>query len=465
MKCILDKENEICKQNSAKTANSQQVLELPGSDCKPVFLKFNGGNLSSDAGILIIKEVDRQIGLIENMTKAIPDDRDQRYIDHAYLELLRQRIAQITCGYEDGNDCDYLRTDPSFKIFAERNPESDHALGSQPTMSRFENAISRKSLYRLAQVFVDSFIDTYEKEPEVVVLDFDDTADKTYGAQQMTLFNGYIKDWCYMPLHVYEGLSGKLITTMLKSGKRSTAKQILSVLKRLVCRFRKVWPHTLIIFRGDSHFAAPEIMRWIDEQDNVMFVTGLTGYAPLQKEVAPLVERAKKIYQRKQDKVTLFHSFRYKAGTWHRYYRVIAKVEVSAQGTNLRFILTDMENAKATALYQKVYCARGAAELNIKEHKLYLKSDRTSCHRFEANQFRLFLHSAAYVLLHALRTNILKHTQWAKASMETLRLRFLKIGAAVRELKTRICVDLPSSYPLKQELMQSFQIFQLLTKT
>ncbi|MCH8960601.1 MAG: IS1380 family transposase, partial [Bacteroidetes bacterium] len=404
------------------------------------------GNLSSDAGVLMIKEVDRQIGLIENMAKAIPDDRDQRYIAHAYLELLRQRVAQITCGYEDGNDCDYLRTDPSFKIFAERNPESDPALGSQPTMSRFENAISRKSLYRLAQVFVDSFIDSYEKEPKIIVLDFDDTADKTYGAQQITLFNGYIKDWCYMPLHVYEGLSGKLITTMLKSGKRSTAKQILSVLKRLVCRFREVWPHTLIIFRGDSHFAAPEIMRWIDEQDNVMFVTGLTGYEPLQKEVAPLVERAKKIYQRKQDKVTLFHSFRYKAGTWPRYYRVIAKVEFSKQGTNLRFILTDMENAKATALYQKVYCARGAAELNIKEHKLYLKSDRTSCHRFEANQFRLFLHSAAYVLLHAFRTNILKHTKWAKASMETLRLRFLKIGAAVRELKTRICVDLPSSY-------------------
>ncbi len=464
MKNLLDKENEICEQASAKTANSQQVIELPESDCKSVFVNFNGGNLSSDAGVLIIKEVDRQIGLIENMAKAIPDDRDQRYIAHAYLELLRQRVAQITCGYEDGNDCDYLRTDPSFKIFAERNPESDPALGSQPTMSRFENAISRKSLYRLAHVFVDSFVDSYEKEPKIIVLDFDDTADKTYGAQQITLFNGYIKDWCYMPLHVYEGLSGKLITTMLKSGKRSTAKQILSVLKRLVRRFREVWPHTIIIFRGDSHFASPEIMRWIDEQNNVMFVTGLTGYEPLQKEVAPLIERAKKIYQHKQDKVTLFHSFHYKAGTWPRYYRVIAKVEFSKKGANLRFVLTDMENAKAKALYQNVYCARGAAELNIKEHKLYLKSDRTSCHRFEANQFRLFLHSAAYVLLHAFRANILKHTKWAKASMETLQLRFLKIGAVVRELKTRILVDLPSSYPLKQEVMQSFQIFQLLTK-
>ena len=199
MKNLLDKENEICEQASAKTANSQQVIELPESDCKSVFVNFNGGNLSSDAGVLIIKEVDRQIGLIENMAKAIPDDRDQRYIAHAYLELLRQRVAQITCGYEDGNDCDYLRTDPSFKIFAERNPESDPALGSQPTMSRFENAISRKSLYRLAHVFVDSFVDSYEKEPKIIVLDFDDTADKTYGAQQITLFNGYTKTGVICP--------------------------------------------------------------------------------------------------------------------------------------------------------------------------------------------------------------------------------------------------------------------------
>ncbi|NIT60137.1 MAG: IS1380 family transposase [Aliifodinibius sp.] len=464
MKNILEKQDDNCKQNFKKTSHSQLTLELPSSGCKPVYLNFNGGDISSDAGVLLIKENDRQIGLLENMAKAIPDNRDQRYIDHTYLDLLRQRVAQITCGYEDANDCDDLRTDPSFKIFADRNPESDPALGSQPTMSRFENDLSRKSLYRLAEVFVDTFIASYEKPPEAIVLDFDDTADKTYGAQQMTLFNGYIKNWCYLPLHVYEGLSGKLITTMLKSGKRSTAKQILAVLKRLVARLRKVWPDTWIVFRGDSHFASPKIREWIDAQDKVRFVTGLTAYEPLKKQVAPLVERAKNIHQRTQNKVTLYHSFRYKAQSWHRYYRVIAKVEVSAQGTNIRFIVTDLEQAKAKRLYQEVYCARGAAELNIKEHKLDLKSDRTSCHRFEANQFRLFLHSAAYVLFHALRSNVLQNTRWAKASMGTIRLRFLKIGASVRELKTRIWFDLPSSYPLKQEVMQCFQMFQLLTE-
>lgn len=462
MKRILDKQHENCKQNSEKPADSELTLEISNSDCKPVFLNFNGGNLTSDAGVLLLKGVDRQIRLIERIANVIPDCRNQSYIDHTYPEMLRQRVAQISCGYEDANDCNPLRTDPSLKIFSGKNPESDNALSSQPTMSRFENAISRTTLYRIAKVFVDCFVESYEKEPKVIVLDFDDTEDKVHGAQQLALFNGYFKDWCYMPLHVYEGLSGKLITTMLKGGKRTTEKQILSLLKRLVARFRQVWPNTCIIFRGDSHFAAPKIMAWMDEQYKVMFVTGLTGYEPLQKKVAPLVERAKKLYESKQNKSTLFHSFYYKAGTWSRYYRVVAKIEVSEKGTNLRFIVTDMEAAKAKLLYQKIYCARGAAELNIKEHKLYLKSDRTSCHRFEANQFRLFLHSAAYVLFHALRTNILKHTQWANATIETLRLRFLKVGACVRELKTRIWVELPSSYPLKKLLMQSFQIFELL---
>lgn len=464
MEIIIDKQNENCKRKSEEASTLELPLKIPGSGCKPVFLNFNGGNLTSDAGVLLLKEVERQIGLMERIADVIPDYRNQSYIDHTYPEMLRQRVAQIACGYEDANDCNPLRTDPSLKIFSGKNPDSDNALSSQPTMSRFENAISRTTLYRIAQLFVDCFVESYEEEPKVIVLDFDDTEDKIHGAQQLALFNGYFKDWCYMPLHVYEGLSGKLITTMLKGGKRTTATQILSLLKRLLARFRQVWPNTRIIFRGDSHFAAPRIMEWIDEQDNVMFITGLTGYQPLRKKVEPLAQRAKKLYESKQAKVTLFHSFYYKAATWSRYYRVVAKVEVSEKGTNIRFIVTTMEEAKATVLYQKIYCARGAAELYIKEHKIYLKSDRTSCHRFEANQFRLFLHSAAYVLFHALRTNILKHTQWANATIETLRLRFLKVGACVRELKTRSWVELPACYPLKQQLIQSFQIFELLRR-
>ena len=433
MNLILDNGNETCNENISKSVDSQTILRLPEVEHKPIFLNFNGGNLSSDAGVLLLKEVDRQIGLIEKMAEAIPDGRDNRYIDHTHIELLRQRIAQIACGYEDANDCNELRSDAIFKIFANRKPESGAPLGSQPTMSRFENAVGRTALYRLAKVFVDCFINSYEKEPKVIVLDFDDTEDKTHGNQQLSLFNGYFKEWCYMPLHIYEGLSGKLITTVLKPGKRSSGKQGLSILKRLVKYLRKHWPNTYIIFRGDSHFSAPEIMEWIDTQANVMFITGLSGYEPLKKMVAEIVERAQKLYGLTQRKVTLFHSMRYKADSWNQYRRVVAKVEVSEHGLNLRFVVTDMESAKATVLYKQIYSARGGSELNIKEHKLYLKSDRTSCHRFEANQFRLFLHSAAYVLFHALKINILKNTPWEKATIETIRLRFLKIGAAIRE--------------------------------
>ncbi len=462
MNIILDNKNENCKQNSS---DSQFMLEVSGSGTKPIFMNFEGGDLTSDAGVLLLKEVDQQVGLTDKMVKAMPDYRDQRYINHTYMELLQQRIAQIACGYEDANDCNELRTDPIFKIFSGRNPESDADLGSQPTMSRFENSISRTNLYRLAEVFINCFIESYDKEPEVIVLDFDDTDYETHGNQQLTLFNDYFKQWGYMPLHVYEGTSGKLITTLLKPGKRSSGKQVLSILKRLVKYIRKAWPNTYIIFRGDGHFSFPETMEWIDTQDKVMFVTGLTGYEPLKKEVAPHIDRAKKLYEHKQCKATLFHSFYYKAGSWNQYRRVVAKVEASEQGINLRFVVTDMKEVKATFLYQKIFNARGTVELNIKEHKRYLKSDRTSCHRFEANQFRLFLHSAAYVLFHALRTNILKHSKWAKATVETIRLRFLKIGACVRELKTRIKIELPSNYPLKQQLARSLQIFQLLTKT
>jgi hypothetical protein len=465
MNLILNNQEQFCNQNLSKKENSKAIFSLPEVEGKPVLLNFRGGDLSSDAGVLLLKEVDRQIGLTESMAAILPDRRDQRYIDHEYLELLQQRIAQIACGYEDANDCDRLRTDPIFKIFAERKPESGEPLGSQPTISRFENAISRTTLYRLAKVFVDCFIASYEKEPRVIVLDFDDTDDPTHGAQQLALFNGYFKERCYMPLHIYEGLSGKLIATILKPGKRATAKQVLAILKRLVKYLRTYWPNTLIIFRGDAHFSGPEIMEWIERQTKVTFVTGFTGYEPLKQMVKPIIERAQTLYQRTQSKVTLYHSMRYQAESWGRYYRVVAKVEVSSDGLNLRFIVTDMEQAKARALYHHIYSPRGCAELNIKEHKLYLKSDRTSCHRFEANQFRLFLHSAAYVLFHALRINILKYTPWAKATIATLRLRFLKIGACVRELKTRIKVELPSSYPLKEQLIKSFQIFELLTPT
>lgn len=439
--------------------STHSPIVLPNVQDKTVLLDFNGGLLSSDGGILLFREIERQIDLIKSMAEIITDSRDIRYVKHTLTDLLTQRISQIACGYEDGNDCNELRNDPMFKIMCDRHPQTGEALASQPTMSRFENSISRTTLYRLARVFADVFIASYGKDPEVIVLDFDDTEDIVHGNQQLSLFNNYFKEYCFMPLHVYEGLSGKLVTTILKPGKRSTGKQMLSIVKRIIGHLRAKWANTVIVFRGDSHFAYPEVMEWIDTQENVTFVTGLTSNPRLQKEVIAVEERAARLYKELNRKTTLFHSFYYQADTWSKPRRVVAKVEVSENGKNVRFVVTDMENAKTIGLYRQIYCARGEDELYIKDHKLYLKSDRTSCNRFEANQFRIFLHSAAYVFIHALKVNILRHTQFSNATIDTIRLRFIKIGAHVREFKTRIKIELASSYALKNILTQSFHVF------
>jgi hypothetical protein len=432
---------------------------------KTVLLNFNGGFLSSDAGALLLREVEEQIGLISKMAEVIPDSRDARYITHKISELLIQRVAQIACGYEDANDCNTLRHDPIFKIIAGRYPEFGEALASQPTMSRFENSITRTTLYRLARVFADLFIASYEEPPELIILDFDDTDDPVHGNQQLSLFNNYYKQQCYLPLHVYEGLSGKLVTTILKPGKRCTGHQMLAIVKRLIGHLRAAWPKTLILFRGDSHFAYPEVMDWIEAQNNAHYLTGVTKNSRLEEKVQPVVNQAQQRYARSGEDVKRFHGFLYQADTWSKPRRVVAKIEVSTKGVNLRFVVTDIRGATAAQIYTEFYCARGEAELYIKDHKLYLKSDRTSCNEFEANQFRLLLHSAAYVLLHTLKTNVLKHSEFATATINTIQLRLLKIGARIRECKTRIVVELPSQYPLKELLLRGFQIFTLLRST
>jgi hypothetical protein len=461
--------------NSVLNTQTQLFSELPGTtnnshrgssvQNKALHIDFDGGQISSDAALLLLRQVEKQIGVIKALPSVIPDSRDNRYIHHQLQELLTQRVFQIAAGYEDANDCNTLKDDPIFKICADRLPDSDPALASQPTMTRFENTISRTNLYRLARVLADQFIQSYDEEPSIIVIDFDDTEDKTHGNQQLQLFNNFYKSHCYQPLHVYEGLSGKLIATILKPGKRSDGKQMLMIVKRLIAYLRAHWPKTIFVYRGDSHFAYQEVMTWIDQQDDVYHVTGLTGNAVLNELVEAHVQRAKKQFKDTTKPVCLYHSFRYQAGSWDHPRRVIAKIEMNDNGLNIRFVVTDMERAKAKTLYTDIYCARGNAELYIKDHKLYLKSDRTSCHRFMANQFRLFLHSAAYVLLHALKSNILKATQWAKATMATIRLRLFKIGARVRQLKTRIKVELPSSCPAKSTFAKSFHIFEYLEMT
>lgn len=438
-------------------AEIESLLHLPPLEDKAILVDFDGGRLSSDGGLILLGDPDDQIGLTRDLAAVLRDPRDPRRVDFTNHDLLKQRVFQIAAGYEDANDAGTLRHDPILKLLLGRLPESGTPLASQPTISRFENRVSRTELYRLARVFVDQFIASYEQAPKLIVLDFDDTEDPAHGQQEQVRYDGYYGGYCFMPLHVYEGLSGRLITTIFKA-KRFSAAQMLAVLKRLVKHLRQAWPDTLIVFRGDSHFTYPAVMQWIETQTNLSYVTGLSSNAVLQKLAHEIVEQAKRAYERDGGKVTRFHSTRYQAGTWSGPRRVVIKVEVSAQGVNTRFVVTDLEQTGAKVLYRQLYCARGQMENEIKDHKRYLKSDRTSCHRFEANQFRVFLHSAAYVLLDTLRREVLRGTPWARATMETLQLRLIKLGARVQEFTDWIKISLPSSCPVAPVLRRSLTL-------
>ena len=432
---------------------TKQLLLFKDISNKKIEADFNGGEVSSDAGVLFLREVENRIGLISKMTDSLRDRRHPGYVKHQLLELFKQRVFQIACGYEDGNDSNELREDPIMKIACERLPDDEKALASQPTISRFENGISRTDLYRIAEVFVDVFIRSYREPPEGIILDIDDTDDLTHGHQQLTLFNAYHGDYCYMPIHIYEGRSGKLIITVLRPGKRPTGKQIVSILKRVVKKIRQAWPEVGILLRGDSYYSCPAVFDFCEDND-MKYVLGFKPLFPLVRQVNPFVEEVSLRFDLEKQPVKMFTETLYKAKSWPKARRVIVKVEYNALGSNIRFIITNLEHWNRRFIYQTAYSGRGAMELMLKEHKNHLMSDRTSCTSFSANQFRLFLHSAAYVLLHTFRTLHLKGTEWASAQFDTIRLKIIKIGARIRQLSRKIRIHLPTSFPWKGELQK-----------
>jgi len=432
------------------TEYKKQLMLFKDISGKKVEVDFDGGEVSSDAGVLFLKETESDIGIIDKIARVMVDNRHQSYVKHEMVHLLRQRVFQIASGYEDGNDSNELRHDPIFKMSCDRLPISDEPLASQPTMCRFENARSRTTLYRIAEVILDSFIQSYDQAPEGIILDIDDTADSTYGSQQLTLFNAYHDCFCYLPMHIYEGKSGKLMTTILRPGKRPSGKEILSILKRIIKRIRQAWPFVGILVRGDDYYGAPEVYDFC-EQQNLKFVFGFKPYKPLLKKADALMAKAKELYGANQTPVKLYGEFHHRAGTWSKPNRIIVKAEYNHHGPNTRFIVTNFESAYRKFVYETVYCGRGATELMIKEHKTHLASDRTSCSSFQANQFRLFLHSMAYILLHAFREKHLKYTEFAKAQFNTIQRKLIKVAARVRQLSTKIKVHLPSSFPFKHD--------------
>jgi len=429
-----------------KNPTSQQLVfsSISGKKLTGV---FDDHCVTSDAGVLALREVERRVKLMDALTDAIVDSRHPSYVRHEVWEMIAQRVFQIALGYDDANDCDALKGDPALKIAAERHPLDDPDLASQPTISRLENMVTRKDLLRIAYALCDHFIASYKRRPKVIVIDMDCTTDVVHGEQQLRLFNAYENEYCFQPFHIYEGLSGKLITAVLRPGKTPSPREVMAVLRRVVKRLKQAWPKTKFLFRGDSHFEKPEVLDWLNSQ-GIFFLVGLAKNSALLKRSEATLKEAQKASQRQGRNVRRYASFFYAAKTWTCPRRVILRAEASSEGVDPRYVVTNI-SGRPKLLYEKLYCSRGAVELMIKEHKRHLHSDRTSCHRFEANQFRLFLHSAAYILMHAFRSTVLKGTELARAQFDTIRLRLLKIGARVQVLKSKIVFHLPLSFPLK----------------
>ena len=454
----MNKDTNNYQSEKDKISNSTQptLFNLSGLGKKKVEVKFTMEKTSNDGGLLLLREVEKQIGLINGLAGCIKDERHQSYVEHSIKSMLTQRVMQIAAGYEDANDCNQMKDDEILKLCA--NQQS--ALATQPTISRLENKVNTKELYNMAKVFVDQFISSYESEPGIIILDPDDTNSFTYGQQELTLFNNYYGDYCYMPLHIYEGFSGKLITTVLKPGRRSKSVNVFAILRRIIMYLREQWPDTMIIVRGDSHFCSKELMDWAHGLKRVEFITGLTGNAVLNKCAKVTAESAQREYNMYGKPVKRYHNFEYKANSWTYPERVVVKVEANSMGTNIRFIVSSLKNVRSKALYEQGYCARGAAELRIKDHKTYLLSDRMSCNSFLANQFRLFLHSAAYVLIHSLQNEVLKGTEFCKATMKTIQLKLIKIATRVKVMKTKVKIELPAEFYSKWAFEKCFRVFE-----
>ena len=380
----------------SRQADSATPLQLAPVGDKAVDLDFAGGRLSSDAGLVLLTAPDEPLGLTRALAAVLSDPREARRVNFTPHDLRKQRVFQIAAGYEDANDANTLRHDPICKLLRDRLPETGTPLASQPTLSRFEHRVSRTALSRMALVLGEQFLASSSPPPQVIVLDVDDTEDRAHGRQEQARYDAYSGGYCFLPLHRYAGLSGRLITAIFKA-KRFTGAQRLAVRKRLGKRLRHAWPHPLVIVRGDSHFASPEVRQWIDAQADRSYVTGWTSNAVWQALAREVVAQAQRASGRDGGKSTRFHSTYDHAGTWSRSRRVVIKGEVSDHGVNPRCVVTDMEHARPQVVSRPLYCARGQMEHEMKEHTLSLKSDRTSCHRFEANQWRLLRHAAAYV--------------------------------------------------------------------
>jgi len=430
--------------------NNEFQCSLPLiSGCKTEF-HFDTPNSTTDAGVLILAAVEKRVGIIRRIADAIVDPRNQKKITHSQETLLAQRVYQIAMGYEDTNDADALRKDSAFLNAAGKHPLEEEELSSQPTQNRLENRVTISDLLRISDVFLDIYTESFDTAPKSIIIDMDPTAVHNFGDQQLTFFNGYEDEYCMMPFHVYDGVSGKIITTLIRPGKTPSDTEILWVLNRIVKKLKAAFPKTTLVFRADGHHSKPRVFKWLETR-KIHYVVGLPTNPKLVKQFDHVAKRALSLFEKTGVPQRCFASGKYAAGSWEKTYRrVVCRAIVDQQGrVDLRFVVTSLGDFGATKLYENLYCQRGNCERFIKEHKNDLQSDRLSCNKATANQFRLFLHSAAYVLMHELRSNFLKGSELAAAQFGTIRLKLLKAAASAEIKKRKIIFHLPVHFPLK----------------
>lgn len=415
-----------------------------------VVADFLGGRLTSDAGVLLLREVDQKIGLLDAINEAIPDPRDPLMTVHAQRTMLAQRIFSIALGYEDLNDQQTMRIDAALQIASGVAPVEEEPMASPSTLCRLENRVLRQTLVRLSKILVDQFIASYDSPPEEITLDFDATDDQIHGQQEGRFFHGYYRHYCFLPLYVFCG--SQPLLAYLRPSKIDGAKHAKAITKLLVEYLRAAWPDVKITIRGDGGFCRWKLLRWC-EKHSVSYCIGACRNQVLERHAAALMEQAEAEFEETGEKVRLFGETNYSAKTWDKERRVIIKSERLEQGLNTRFVVTNLP-LPPQGLYDKVYAMRGDMENRIKEQQLMLFADRTSCHDFQANQFRLLLSTFAYVLMDALRRDYLAGTELERAQCSTIRLKLFKIAARVKVSVRRVWLHLSSSYP-HQALFQT----------
>jgi Transposase DDE domain group 1 len=432
---------------------------------RPVVVKFDQPHASSDGGAILLKACDEALGLTERLAGCIVDSRQVGKVEHSIRDLVRQRLYGIACGYVDCNDAERLAEDPIQKLLLGRDPVDGAALASQPTLSRFENAPRRADLYRMGEALMQSVIERHRRrlgssKVKTVTIDLDPTDDPTHGGQQLSFFNGHYDTWCYLPVAGFLSFNREpdqyLFCYVLRPGNAPAKQGAIGILDRVIEALRAAFPKARILVRLDGGFAGPALLNFLDEAD-VDYIIGMAENKVLKRRARRLMGRARRLSKRRGQTANVFGETRYAAKSWKdRKRRVLIKAEVVRQEgkppkDNPRFVVTNLK-ASARHLYKKVYCDRGDVENRIKELHHGLEIDRTSCTNFLANQLRVLLTAAAYVLYQELRLRA--RGKFASAQVGTLRERLLKLGVWVERSVRRIVLHLPASFPYLDEWLR-----------